>query len=232
MRVLQLRGSDRERSNQDALDRPNAGPIAVAAWAGIIGPVLFTAGFILQEALREGEYSRVAHTVSALETGPNGWIQQINFVVFGVLTLMFSVGLHAGIRRTRGGIAGPALLFVTGIGLLLAAVFPLRGDSAAVAYDPGGHVVGGVTFFAGSVLGLMVLSRRLSRDPRWRSVAGYTLVAGAIGFVGFVALGTLAIPDHAPLHPWAGLVQRVLLAVVLPCRIILSVRLRKAGMPN
>jgi hypothetical protein len=81
-----------------------------------------------------------AGTVSALEAGHNGWVEQANFVVFGLLTIAFAVGVHPGLRTTRAGIAGSALLFVSGIGLLLAAVFPLREDAAGITYDPGGHI--------------------------------------------------------------------------------------------
>jgi len=199
---------------------------ALLAWAGIIGPVLFTATFLAQEAFRIEEYSPLAEPVSALEAGPNGWIQQVNFVVFGVLTMAFAVGLHLGVRPTRTGIAGPAALFVSGIGLLLAAIFPLREDAAGVTYDPGGHFVAGVVFFLTSAVGLIAVSRRLARDPRWRSLATYTLTAGAVALAGFVVLGTLVMPDDAPLHDWAGLAQRALIIIVLfPCRIVLSLRL-------
>ena len=93
-------------------------------------------------------------------------------------------------------------------------------------YDPGGHVVAGFTFFLSSPLGLIVVSPRLARDPRWRSIAGYTLVAGIVALVGFGVGGTLVVPDGAPLHDWAGLYQRfMMLAVIFPCRIVLSLRL-------
>jgi hypothetical membrane protein len=206
-------------------------PIAVTpllAWAGIVGPILFTAGFLAQEAMRVGEYHPLSEPVSALEAGPNGWLQQVNFVVFGVLTIGFAVGLHRGLRPTRAGIAGPALLFVSGIGLLLAAIFPLREDAAGVTYDPGGHFVAGIVFFPSAALALIVLSRRLARDPRWRSLATYPLVAGAVAVAGFVVMGRFMIPDDAPLHDWAGLGQRLLiLLVIFPCRVALAVRLRR-----
>jgi hypothetical membrane protein len=209
----------------DLENRP-ARRIALLAWAGIIGPVLFTVTFLAQEAFRMEEYSPLAEPVSALEAGPNGWIQQVNFVVFGVLTMAFAVGLHLGVRPTRTGIAGPAALFVSGIGLLLAAIFPLREDAAGVTYDPGGHFVAGVVFFLTSAVGLIAVSRRLARDPRWRSLATYTLTAGAVALAGFVVLGALVMPDDAPLHDWAGLAQRALIIIVLfPCRIVLSLRL-------
>jgi hypothetical membrane protein len=200
--------------------------VSWAAWAGIIGPVVFTAGFLAQEAFRRGEYDPLAEQVSALETGGNGWIQQINFVVFGLLTIAFAVGLHRGLPVTPAGIAGPALLLVSGIGLLLAAGFPLSEDAAGVILRPVGHIVGGSTFFLGSALGLIIVSRRLARDPRWRSIAGYTLVAGIVALVGFAVGGALVVPDDAPLHDSAGLYQRlVILAVIFPCRIVLSLRL-------
>jgi hypothetical membrane protein len=210
----------------DGLGQRPGRAISLSAWAGIIGPVLFTAAFLAQEALRRHEYHPLAEPVSALEAGPNGWIQQANFVVFGLLTIAFAVGLHRGLRPARAGVAGPALLFVSGIGLLLAAVFPLREDAAGVTYDPGGHVIAGIMFFATSAAGLIAVSRRASRDPRWQGIATYTLAIGIVALAGFVAGGALFMPDDAPLHDWAGLYQRVLvLAVLFPCRIVVSLRL-------
>jgi hypothetical membrane protein len=204
--------------------------VSWAAWAGIIGPVVFTAGFLAQEAFRRGEYDPLAEPVSALEAGPNGWIQQINFVVFGLLTIAFAVGLHRGLQATRTGIAGPALLSVSGIGLLLAAAFSVSENAAGVIIRPVGHIVGGSTFFLSSALGLTVVSRRLARDRRWRDIATYTLVAGVVALVGFAVGGVLVVPDAAPLHDWVGLYQRlIILAVVFPCRIVLSLWLLRVA---
>ena len=203
---------------------------SVAAWAGIVGPVLFTAGFMAQELFRIDEYSPLAEPVSALEAGPNGWVQQVNFVVFGLLTMVFAVGLHRGLRPTRASILGPGLLFLSGVGLLLAAIFPLREDAAGVTFDPGGHVVAGITFFLTSATGLIVVSRRLARDPRWRGLASYTLGCGVLALVGFVVMGAFVMPDDAPLHDWAGLGQRlIILLIVFPCRVVLSLRLLRVS---
>ena len=70
--------------------------LAALAWAGIVAPVLFTATFLAQEALRRDEFSPVAQPVSALEVGPYGWVQQVNFVVLGLLTMAHAIGLHEG----------------------------------------------------------------------------------------------------------------------------------------
>jgi hypothetical membrane protein len=213
-----------ESTNLAVRARPRGA--TVAGWSGVVGPALFTVVFVVQEWFRAGAYDPVAEPVSALEAGPYGWVQQLNFVVFGVLTLVFAAGLHAGIGRSRAGWIGPALMGVSGIGLLLAAAFPLRADASGAVYDPGGHFIGGVLFFPVTAAALVALSRRLARDPRWRGLARYTLVAGVVGIAGVVVSVTLVFPEGAPLAAWAGLVQRILiLAVLFPCRIALAARL-------
>lgn len=213
------------RAAGESVDELPAPRSVVPAWAGIIGPILFTAMFLVQDAFRS-DANPIAEPVSALEAGPTGWVQQVSFAVFGLLTMVFAVGLHRGLRRTRAGIAGPALLFVSGIAMELAAIFPLQRDAVGEIFDPGGHTVAGMMFFSTSAVWLILVSRRLARDPRWRSLAGYTLAAGLVGVASFFAMGALVIPDSAPLHSWAGLAQRaVVLLVLFPPRIALAVRL-------
>jgi hypothetical membrane protein len=197
-----------------------------AAMAGIAGPILFTVGFLAQEQLRRGEYDPIREIVSALEAGTHGWIQQVNFVVFGVLTMIFAVGLHRGLAPSRAGIVGPVALFISGAANVLAAIFPLREDAAGPTYDPGGHQVAGTLFFASSFIALIALSRRCAADPRWRNVAGWMLAAGLLAALSFPLMGALVIPDDAPLHDWAGLAQRLIVLVLLfPARIALAIRL-------
>ena len=205
--------------------------LVLTGWVGIAGPVLFTLTFVGQELFRMDEYSPLAEPVSALAAGPNGWIQHVNFVVLGVLTMIFAVGLHFGLRPTRLGVVGPALFFVTGIANIIGGIFfPLREDAAGVTYDPGGHQQVGMTFFLCSTLALIVISFRVARDPRWRDLRGF-IVAVAVALVaGNVLMVRLVIPDDAPLHEWAGLGQRILVVGLLfPARIALSFRLIRTG---
>lgn len=207
----------------DSLERRSV--IAALAITGIVGPILFTVTFVVQGLFRLDEYSPVAEVVSALEAGPGGWVQQVNFVMFGLLTAAFAVGLHLGLRPTRWGIIGPSLLVLSGMALVWAAVFPLREDAAGLTYDPGLHVVGGVTYFLSSAFGLIVVSRRLANDLRWRPLASYALVAGITAIALFLAIRVFVVPEYAPLHAWAGLAQRTVLAVLFPCIVVLALRL-------
>ena len=128
---------------------------------------------------------------------------------------------------TRYGLVGPALLTWAATGLFLAAAIPLREDAAGQVYDPGGHFVGGVTFFLGTALALLVLSRRLAMDPHFGSLAPYAGICGVVACVGFVVMAHFAMPDDTPLHAVAGLIQRmVIMAVTFPCLVALALRLR------
>ena len=197
--------------------------LRTTGWAGIVGPLLFTVGFIGQELSRVEEYSPLAEQVSALEAGPNGWIQQVNFVVFGLLTMAFAIGLHHALRPTTLGIVGPTLFFVTGIAAIGAGVFPLREDAAGITYAPGGHQPAGLTFFLGSTLALIFISFRVAKDPGWSQLALYVRLVALGLIVGNVVMVRFVIPDDAPLHDWAGLGQRILVVGLLfPARVLMS----------
>ncbi|WP_211754379.1 DUF998 domain-containing protein [Nocardioides gansuensis] len=201
-----------------------------AAMAGIVGPVLFTVGFLVQEQLRRGEYDPISEVISALEAGDRGWMQQVNFVVLGVLTMVFAVGLHRGLAPSRAGIVGPVALFISGVANVLAAIFPLREDATGATYDPGGHQLAGALFFASSFVALIALSRRCAADPRWRAISGWILAAGVMAALSFPLMGALVIPDDAPLHDWAGLAQRlIVLGLLFPARLALAVRLLRVA---
>ena len=221
--VVQQRG---RRSLNEETELRVTPTVRIMAAAGVVGPILFTVAFVMQGLFRSGEYSAVAEAVSALEAGPNGWVQQINFVVFGVLMIAFAIALHLGMRPSRGGEIGPAIIVLTGVGLVLAgAAFPLREDAAGLTYDPGGHAINGMMTFLSAGIGLIVVSRRMTRDPRWRSLAAYALASGITVLALFVAMRVLVMPPDAPLHAWGGLAQRLVLAVWFPCTIVLACRL-------
>jgi hypothetical membrane protein len=201
--------------------------IAIGAVAGMIGPLLFTVGFIVQGLFRHDEYDPIAETVSALEAGPNGWIQQLNFFVFGILMMIFGAGLGSGLRTRRRWIA-PAIVAWWALGLLMAGLFPLRENADGQTYDSTGlHQPNGAVFFLSMWVGLGILSWCLRPDLRWRDLVPYTMITSVALAALFGVLAALAIPDSAPLHPWAGLLQRLVLAVWFPCLVVLAARLRK-----
>jgi hypothetical protein len=198
----------------------------VGGAAGVFGPALFAAVFVLENALRTDD-DAVAEPVSALSIGEYGWVQRLNFVVFGVLLSIFAAALHRRVASSRFGWVGPGLLAVAGAGLGVAATFSLARDDSGTVYDPSHHQVGGMMFFGGTALGLIALSRRLARDDRWRDLSRTVLAAGVASVAGGMVMNLLAVPEEAPLHGAAGLIQRIIvLTIVFPALMALGQRLR------
>jgi len=209
------------------LIKPQSQLLRVSGTAGMVGPALFAVVFILQNVVRTDD-DAIAEPVSALSIGEYGWVQRLNFVVFGVLLLVFAAALHRGVASSRLGWVGPTLLSVAGAGLFVATTFSLARDETGAIYDPSFHQVGGMMFFGGTALGLIALSRRLARDPQWRNLSRYSLSAGIASIAGGVVINALAIPDDAPLHGEVGLIQRIIvLAFIFPALITLGHRLRR-----
>jgi hypothetical membrane protein len=199
--------------------------LTVLALAGMIGPALFTI-LVIAQGLLLPAYSHVAMPISALAAWPTGWIQVLNFCVTGALLIAFVVGLHLGVRPTRRGLLGVVLLVASGCGIIGAGLFPWVMVDGVPTETPA-HVVAAITAFACTGLGLIVVSRRMNADPEWRDLAGYTLSTGIVVLILFVMLGVFAIDAGTPLHPWAGLIQRIICAVWFTALVVLARRLHR-----
>ncbi len=106
------------RTTQDPPSNSRNRVSALAA-VGIAGPIVFTALVVVQGLLHP-DYSHVAMPISALAAWPSGWLQIVSFLAFGLLTIANAIGLHLGVDQGRGGVLGPALLVLSGVGLVVA----------------------------------------------------------------------------------------------------------------
>lgn len=203
--------------------------IKLAAAGGILGPILFILLVVVQ-GLRDADYDHVALPISALAAWPDGWVQNLNFIIFGLLMAGYAAGVHRGIPPGRGGRIGPILLLLSAIGLLVAGLFPWQASNGGFIVPPG-HLAGAFLAFLGAGLGLIVISRRMAGNERWRGLAAYALASGVAIVILFVVTFAFARAPALPLHPWLGLLQRVTLAVWFPCTIIIALRLLRAPAP-
>src|SRR5260370_18682280 len=70
--------------------------------AGVVGPILFVLVFTLDGWWSPG-YSPLSQSVSSLgTTGTSAWIQNTNFVVFGLLLIAFAIGFFPLMREILG----------------------------------------------------------------------------------------------------------------------------------
>ena len=84
--------------------------------------MLFLAVLIVEGAARPG-YRPLHDTISELSFGPRGWIQTANFIVFGMLFVVFARGVNASLDDSRAARAGGALLSLIGLGVIGAGLF-------------------------------------------------------------------------------------------------------------
>jgi hypothetical membrane protein len=198
-------------------------PLRSLAIAGMIGPLFFIA-LVVAQGILQPDYSHIAMPISALAAWPAGWMQNLNFFLLGTLNAAFTIGLHKAIRATRFGVIGILLLLVSCLGILLAVLFPWINLNGVPTETPP-HVVGAVLTFSCASTGLLVLSRRMSADPRWHSLSAYVLGTGIVMVILFIVVGFFAVDAGTPFHRWAGLLQRVLVAVWVACQLVMARRL-------
>jgi hypothetical membrane protein len=200
-----------------------------SALAGTIGPVLFFLVVLVEGAVRPG-YDPVRGTISELSLGSRGWIQTANFLVFGILFIIFARGLKASLNDSPAARTGRTLLTVIGAGVLGCGVFraepwpPSSMSPAGLAH----LVCAMVLVFALLPVATGVMMRAFARDPRWRSLG---LISGVTSAVTLTLLaGGLALmspPGQPPRigNEYAGILQRIDVGVFLAWQIAVARRM-------
>jgi Protein of unknown function (DUF998) len=100
---------------------------------GAIAGPLFLLTLLVQDYTRPGFDPRL-DMLSLLSLGDWGWVQITNFVLAGVLNLLYAAGLWRRLHPGRAGTWGPLLIGAYGLGLLVVGVF--RTDPAN-GFPPG-----------------------------------------------------------------------------------------------
>lgn len=150
---------------------------------------------LAQAATREG-FDLTRHPLSALSNGDLGWLQIINFLVAGVLTVVGASGLRRALDARPGGRWAPRLIRISGVGLIAAGIFVMDpGDGFPVGTPAGmptvltwhsyGHMAAGTVAFATLIAACYVLGRHFSRTGD-RGFAVASRVAGTALLVGDV----------------------------------------------
>ena len=165
----------------------------------MVGPVLFAATLLALSVIEyhfmlEIGWRPLADPAGAwpsgLALGPYGWIQTANFILSGVLLMLFAAGLHLETKNGRGSRTGSASLFVAG------AAMALMGFDTDPIRRTGPRTLHGLIHdlaFALFVLALLpsffFLWQRLRKDALWRGHARYTLITWVLATLSFLLPG-------------------------------------------
>jgi hypothetical protein len=208
----------------------------LAAWAGMIGPILFVAIFTLEGWFRPG-YKPLGMYVSALSLGPRGWIQIVNFVVFGVLLLVFTRGVAGEFQNGKASRGGPILLAIIASGYLASGPFvmdPTGTPLNQISIHGTLHgILGGIVFLL-MPISCFVFLRRFRVAPKWHSLQGWTL---GLGTIIALAVVLLTISTKLPavqnvFIEWIGLIQRAAIVPFMIWVFIFALELRRAPDTN
>ncbi|MGW7477871.1 DUF998 domain-containing protein [Nonomuraea muscovyensis] len=194
---------------------------------GAIGPAVFAAVYVIAGATRPG-YSTWHHTISTLSLGDQGWIQIGSFMLYGVLTLGFALGLRRALRSGPGSVWGPILFVVVGFGLIVIGPFvtdPVLGYPAATpavpSLDGNIHNLTSLIVFVAFPVACFVLARRFAHD-RWRGWVPYSLVTGILA-IAFFMLFFASVSDGG--NSPAGLLERIPTIILGIWQALLALRL-------
>ena len=181
----------------------------IFAICGIISPVVFAILILLVGSLRP-EYSHLVNFVSELGAigAPNAIFQRINFLLVGILIMVFAFGLHRGIANRKGSFIGPLLVGIFGFSAVLSGVFSadlIQPES----FSNNMHMLASGIGSTAALIGFFVISDSLEKDPLWKSYRYFSIiiavVAILVSMVGGGLLGALGLP---------GLSQRLYMAVL------------------
>jgi Protein of unknown function (DUF998) len=202
-----------------------------AALAGIVGPLLFGGIVVLLDVLQydflvaTGNSPLSDNPISVNALGPYGWLQTINFFIFGLLVLLFTVGLHRDISHGRGSKIGPALLGIFGVAMLLSSgTIEDAHYSEPTTLHAWLHVIGFLLFLASLTPSFFFMWWRLRKDPRWAGYDWYTLATGVL-VVLLLFSDPLKALDSAQHAAWWGAAGRLHLLVGLGWFTVIGSRL-------
>jgi hypothetical protein len=163
---------------------------------------------------RLGGYDRRRDPVSALARTEVGWVQTLNFLVSGGLTLAASAGVRRALPAGIGKRSIPMLVAAVGAGLLGAGVFAtdLAEETARDGLSRRGalHVASAVPFFVGLPAACVISAFRFADEDRGL-LAAVSVKAGVLS----IAAATLAGAGFAGKQRWeahAGTYQRIAIA--------------------
>lgn len=100
---------------------------------GVLAGPIYIAVTAIQALTRDG-FDPAHHRYNLLTTGDLGWIHRTNYIVAGVLMLLFAVGVRRMLRQGRGARWGPLLLGLYGVAYITSGLFPA---DPVVGFPPG-----------------------------------------------------------------------------------------------
>jgi hypothetical membrane protein len=180
--------------------------LSALALAGILGPLLLTAGDMTAGLTTPG-YSIVKNSISSLANTRIGWLQTIGFLALGLLVEIFTAGLLYSVKRSKWFRLGIAALLLFGFGMLMIGAFNTDVIGGAKTINGMIHGLATKVSFTLFPLAVLMLANNYKRDPHWSCLFRYSIVTCILSVV--LAVSLQFFKDGAN---YFGLVERIVVA--------------------
>jgi len=194
--------------------------LAILAMVAILGTAYFVVVIAAMHFLRP-DISAVQRPTSEYAVGSFGYLMTSAFISLSLGSWALVIGLHRDYRPQGLHRVGLGLLGVWGVGLLIAAMFPIDLDGAPTTLAGTIHSINGPLTFLSLVVGINLVSRGFRQRENWRPIYRFASVLALLMIPVFVAGGAAVARESG-----AGIAQRVLILTFATWFLITSARLR------
>lgn len=156
------------------------------------------------------DYIIVRQPIGDLELLRNGWIQSVDFIIFGLFMWAFAIGLR---RELGGGTASamlPLMHEITALALMIAGVF---------VHDPI-HRIASIVIFISMIASFFLFAQRFKGDARWKGWSTFSLITGIVVMILVIMFGYSINNNSA----YAGLLERMAMFARAIWLIIFTIR--------
>jgi hypothetical membrane protein len=195
---------------------------------GIVGPIIYAIVVSFLGLLWPG-YNPITQYMSELGAvdAPHALIMNVlGFQLLGIFMILYGFGLYHGISKGWNSEIGVALILVAGASFVAVGFFPCDPGCVNVTPTGIGHVVTTMIHAITMPFGILAISLHLKKDSHWHSYWRFSL-AIVVSTIFLSPLPMLQFFD-----PWAGLLQRLGMALPLLWIEVMAIRLWRLSNPS
>ena len=215
-------GNDIDRGNQMM---ESQGRFRVTMFLALLALVGIAVKFLNIAALHflRPDVNPVLEPMSNYGVGPYSFLLTIGDIGSGLATLALAVGLYLGIAPPARSYVGLFLLGLYGVAELLSAFFPIDVGGETTTAGTIHNIVGNISFFCFPIAAILV-SSRMGRDERWRSLRRPALALSIV-----VVLTVILTVTGSNLGTGFGVTQRIANVAVLVWMLVVALNLRSVA---
>ena len=160
--------------------KKNQNKLLISAFCGMIAPVLFLVMVIIESLIRP---DIILFTIlsATLVWAPLSILQNVNFMIFGILTIIFALGFRACLPEPHGKAlkSGVWLVIIFGFLIFFAGVFPENYGSGEVHTS-----VSAFSFLTIIAAQLLIWKGLKNKDNAiWGKYRTYSLISGLLSII-------------------------------------------------